>query len=525
MHIYWILPALFFACDKAPSSSENGQTNKMQAKSASQLCREDMNHCDIKAAIKEKEVELQKSYQNNSAVDKKSQAGLELQKWYLIQERMKDSKSADIEKVHADYNILQEIEKIQLSQSENAPSASGYEYVDMPLPKPVDGIDNPKKDAYRQAHYHRQTAKDVAKVTADFGELYVAETPSTQMKNIEIPYPGQGYFAPIREIKNQLADDGGLYDKLMQAIHYQYPEIPVEKIKKDRDAIKKFEIEEFMPGYEATASSSEGFCHIRSLIDFWFDTTKPRVIWNASHDKFVELSSMDQFLIALTSYTKAYRASDPDNMMITYGTIYEASVETDGQGQGLKPEAVVNILTHVLSGDIPALLQPVLGTGPMGAIVDVETNGASKWNQPTFRLGLKIQRPAKILLTEGPKKGEYIDSPLAPYAYEGIAYMEYATHLSRITDVPKPRNEGGSRTKNLTFWFYFDPNEPIKDGKRRIIGSSWTKQSWVNHPNVIRLIPKDLTARSHNDKLNAYLPLINSSLLIRKGKTVPGTIL
>jgi hypothetical protein len=515
MRIHWVIPALLFACDKTPSFTEKDRAAlpTMQAKSASQLCTENMDRCDIHAVVAEKENDFHQAYEKNVSSDKKSEAGLELQKWYLIQARLKDSSSADIATIHSDYKILQEIEKIQLAQ-ESVVSAAGYEYVDEPLPIPLDRVSTPKKDVYRLANYHRQTAQDVAKVIEDFGELYVTETPDKQMKNIEIPYPGQGYFAPIREIKGQLAGSGGPYDKMMRAIHYLYPEIPVEKVRQDLEAIKKYELEEFLPGYEHTASSSEGFCHIRSLVDFWFDTRTPRKIWNSSHEKFVELTQMDQFLIALASYTKAYRASDSDNMMLTYGTMYEAGVETDGQGQGLKPEAVVNILSHVLSGDIPPGLQPVLGTGPMGAIVDVETNGASKWNQPTFRLGLRIERPTA-------------DSPLAQYAYEGRAYMEYATHLSKITDVPKARNDGGSRTKNLTFWLYFNPNEPLKGGKRRVIGSSWTKESWVNHPNVIRLLPKDLVARSHNEKLNSlnYLPLITKSLLIRKNKTPVGAAL
>ncbi len=506
MRIQWIIPALLFACDKTPSSTETEGAGSpvVQSRSASALCMQDMDHCDIQAAVTEKEAALHHSYQKDVSQEKKGEAGLELQKWYLIQARMKDGKSADVAKIHSDYTILQEIERIQLSQS-NIPSASGYEYMDEPLPKPADRSTNPKKDAFRIANYHHQTAQDVAKVIADFGELYVMETPSNQMKNVEIPYPGQGYFAPIREIKGQLAGEGGPYEKGMRAIHYLYPEIPIDKIRKDLEAIKKYELEEFLPGYEFTASSSEGFCHVRSFMDLSFDTSTPRKIWNSTREKFVELSSMDQFLLGLASYTKAYRSSDAENMLITYGTMYEAGVETDGQGQGLKPEAVVNILSHVLAGDIPLPLQPTLGNAPMGAIVDVETHGSSKWNQPTFRLGLKIQRPTT-------------DAPLTQYAYEGRAYMEYATHLSKITDVPKPRNEGGSRTKNLTFWFYFDPNEPMKEGKRRVIGSSWTKESWVNHPNVIRLIPKDLKARSHNEKLNAYLPLIEKSLLVKKGK-------
>src|SRR3989338_8957968 len=419
MRIHWIIPALLFSCDKIPTSTKNEHTasTELKSQSATQVCMEDMNRCDIQAAVQEKEEELHQVHQKKLSTEKKTAAGLDLQKWYLIQARMQDSKPADLAQIHSDYVILQEIERIQLSQ-EKGPVASGYEYVDEPLPRPADILaPNPKNDAYRQANYHRQTAKDLAKVIADFGELYVTETPPGQMKNIEIPYPGQGYFAPIREIKGQLAAEEGPYSKALRAIHYLYPEIPTEKIARDLEGIKRYELEEYLPGYEFTASSSEGFCHIRSLVDFLFDTSKPRKIWNSTRDKFVELTSMDQFLIGLASYTKAYRSSDMDGeMLLTYGTMYEAGVETDGQGQSLKPEAVVNILTHILSGDIPLALQPTLGTGPMGAIVDVETHGASKWNQPTFRLGLKLIRPAA-------------DSLLAQRSEEHTSELQSQFHL------------------------------------------------------------------------------------------------
>jgi len=508
MRQLWILLIFSFAaCNNGSHMAHTvASQEKIKATSAVGACLHDMNTCDLQAAIQEKESEVRKTYQESESVEEKALSGLELQEWYMIQARMKDSKSVDIAQVHADYNVLREIEKVQASQ-ESRGLVSGYEYPNEALPQP--NFATPK-DTFRVMHYHRKTAEDTAKVVADFGELYVRETPTNQMENIEIEYPGQGYFAPMREIKAQLAAKDGPYAKALRAIHYLHPEIPVEKIKADLAEIQNYELEKFMPGYELTAGSSEGFCHIRSLIDFEFETRKPRKVWKSpmvpgEENKFVELTSMDQFLIALASYTKAYRKNDAENMLLTYGTMYESGVETDGEGQGLKPESVLNILSHVLSGEIPEKLQSILGTGRMGAIVDTETHGTSKWNQPTFRLGKRIQR-----ITQ--------DTRLGQYAYECQAYMEYAKHLSKITDVPKPRHEGGSSTKKLSFWLYFNPTEPLKDGKRRIIGSSWTKESWVNHPNVIRLIPKDLVPRSHNEAFNKYLPLVSKELLIRKKK-------
>ena len=300
--------------------------------------------------------------------------------------------------------------------------------------------------------YHPKEQAEVEKVFSTFGNLYIAESPSSDWEQLRVPMPWSGYWYPL--------SDRSLFDSSNS---------PLAKL--DRILNEKG-IDSDIAGWERENSSGTNPVGWEGLCDAWAlsSTQTPEPLESRTIEG-IDLSQGDLKGI----YTKLFQGYPRE----IYGVQYRGNADTDGTYQDLRPEA------------FHRLIQVFLGDRSQPLVID-EDPGIEMWSKPVYRYKWNATResPNSLLV-------------------EGLLYMTN----QRRAQTNETTSARDALVIRLNYRLIVDPGDTNVNGARAIKGQ-WLDESIGYHPDVVLLPDTETPFEPVNPELIRNLGHIRQLLQI-----------
>ncbi len=301
--------------------------------------------------------------------------------------------------------------------------------------------------------YHPLEIKAIAEIAADFGDLYINETPKAAdgkdgWEELKVDMPWAGFWYPIRG--NEL---------------YDGETAPLAKLDKavDNAGRKGHAVDEAKKATMASGAESwEGLCAPWALASI--STTEPKATVTVDG---VDFTVNDQKALLTKIHEKATSK--------IYGIRYEGNDITDGSIQDIRPEAFHRIFMKRLGDD----KQPFA--------IDSDA-GPEVWAKPVYRVRWNVKKD--------PEKDN-------AYIVRALPWM--VIHRSEIKDSLTSSTDRYAPTYD--YRLYVDPATQ-RDGKLKVIAGEWLNESHRYHPDYIVVPVKDGKLGSNNAGINEALDVV-----------------
>jgi hypothetical protein len=296
--------------------------------------------------------------------------------------------------------------------------------------------------------YAPSEVEAVAKVFADFGELYVAETPATPgYEEYRAPQPWAGYWYPVRG------------DEL-----YKDDSSPLVKLDKAAAAANR----------QSRAASVEATLH-DSHAESWEGECSPWALASVNTPEPVSDVTVNGVTFS-PSDQKALLTKVFERMPVTvYGIRYNGDAPTDGTRQDLRPEA------------FHRMMQIVVGERKSGLVIDTDP-GVEVWSKSVFRYRFTIKK-----------------DPDKANAYLVDAFPWLTKHREELSD--DPTGPSDIAAPRYSYRLYVDPASP-RDGKFRVIAGEWLGDALGHHPDTATVAVPGGQPSSVNAGINEQMDIV-----------------
>lgn len=301
--------------------------------------------------------------------------------------------------------------------------------------------------------YHPLEAASVAKTFAQFGDLYIKESPGSgprRGESVQTASPWAGYWFPARE--------KALFDG---------PSSPLAKLdrilaaKGRQSGAAQWERDNHLPGGE----SWEGLCFAWAMASAIVAEPTESIQQND-----VTLTVADQKAL----WTKLFQYQDTE----IFGVIYRGDAETDGTYQDLRPEALHQLLLKRLGENQPVVID--------------DDAGLEVWSKPAYKLNW--------VTTADSERDD---------RYKVKAYLSVIKQRE-IFDGPPTGSMDIVRIP-LEYYLYVDKTQSNENGYK-VIAGEWTGLSYASHPDVVWLPKNERNYQTSNPVLNASKDLVTAIL-------------
>ncbi len=307
--------------------------------------------------------------------------------------------------------------------------------------------------------YRQAELAEVAKVTRDYGPLYITESAPVDgapgFEEVSVYKPWAGYWYPFRstELFDGADSPLGKLDKVLIKLGRPGNTAAAERLRSS------------LPDADAW----EGRCPAWAVASVMSLEPMARVTY-----KDITFSPADQKALLLLAHERYPTRS--------YGIRYLGNAETDGTFQSLRPEAFHRIFTTELGQN-------------QRAIIVNDDAGVEVWNRPVYRVRWTI------------RKDPAVDSAYKVTAMPDLIRSRTAVNGQATSDADRyaPLYE---------YRLFVDPAQSI-DGHFKVIAGEWLGSSQRTHPHYVIVPDRRGTFQANSDDFNRAMDVVKQIVNLR----------